>query len=40
MIFFKLLRLGKLDKLFTHQIIRGNFPFHLRRSFKILSMAA
>ena len=26
-IFFKLLRLGKLDKLFTHQIIKGNFPF-------------
>ena len=26
-IFFKLLRLGKLDKLFAHQIIKGNFPF-------------
>src|SRR5699024_10067649 len=26
-IFFKLLRLGKLDKLLIHQIIKGNFPF-------------
>ena len=25
-IFFKLLRLGKLDKLFTHQIIKGKLP--------------
>ncbi len=25
-IFFKLLRLGKLDKLFTHQIIQGKLP--------------
>ena len=26
-IFFKLLRLGKLDKLLIHQIVKGNFPF-------------
>ena len=26
-IFFKLLRLGKLKKLFIHQIVKGNFPF-------------
>ena len=26
-IFFKLLRLGKLDKLFIHQVVKGNFPF-------------
>ena len=39
-IFFKLLRLGKLDKLFTHQIIKETSRSHLRRSFKILSMAA
>ena len=26
-IFFKLLRLGKLDKLLIHQIVKRNFPF-------------
>ena len=26
-IFFKLLLLGKLDKLLIHQIVKGNFPF-------------
>ena len=26
-IFFKLLRLGKLDKLLIHQIVKGKFPF-------------
>ena len=26
-IFFKLLRLGKLDKLLIHQIVKGDFPF-------------
>ena len=26
-IFFKLLRLGKLEKLFIHQIVKGDFPF-------------
>ena len=26
-IFFKLLWLGKLDKLLIHQIVKGNFPF-------------
>ena len=26
-IFFKLLRLGKLDKLLIHQVVKGNFPF-------------
>jgi len=26
-IFFKSLRLGKLDKLLIHQIVKGNFPF-------------
>ena len=28
-IFFKLLRLGKLDKLLVHQIVKGNLPFPL-----------
>ena len=26
-VFFKLFRLGKLDKLLIHQIVKGNFPF-------------
>ena len=26
-VLFKLLRLGKLDKLLIHQIVKGNFPF-------------
>ena len=26
-IFFKLLWLGKLEKLLIHQIVKGNFPF-------------
>ncbi len=26
-VFFKLLRLGKLDKLLIHQIVKGNLPF-------------
>ena len=26
-VFFKQLRLGKLDKPFIHQIVKGNFPF-------------